>query len=284
MAWEQFPWLLLVSLDGRFSVDCECFFQQLWLGYVTLAPQAERIHHAFVEDGNRIINDHVAFRTFNLSPLSIRDLEPALLALGYQRYKPYRFTEKKLDAWSYLHEDDSLPRLFFSELRVEDLSRQVQDVIRDLLRNVRLKSRDASAFYAGRLWPVPSWQDYQLLSRESEYAAWLSIMGLCANHFTISVNQLRNNDMSYVLEMLASLNIAMNQAGGILKGTPDDLLVQCSTLADCCEVEFSGGDKHVIPSCYYEFAQRFKGEDGQFYQGFVPANADKIFHSTDQQS
>ena len=36
----------------------------------------------------------------------------------------------------------------------------------------------------------------------------------------------------------------------------------------------------TLPSCFYEFAQRFPLPNGQLYQGFVAASADKIFEST----
>lgn len=45
------------------------------------------------------------------------------------------------------------------------------------------------------------------------------------------------------------------------------------------EVNFSDGKKQ-IPSCYYEFAKRYKDSDGKLYQGFVAKSADKIFEST----
>lgn len=266
------------------KMSCEEFFQYLWQGYTSLTPQAEKIHKLFIEDGNDIVNDHVAFRTFNLPPISISCLEPGLIALGYQAYQSYTFKEKKLKAWSYNHESMLQPRLFFSELLVEELSSNAQQIIHQLVDDIPLPPKGSAAFHAGRLWPSLSWKNYQSLSQESEYAAWVAVMGLCANHFTISVNELKNDSMDYVLGKLASININMNKQGGVLKGTPDSMLVQCATLADECEVCFSGGEKHRIPSCYYEFAKRYKDVNGQVYQGFVPANANTIFHSTDLQS
>jgi hypothetical protein len=50
-------------------------------------------------------------------------------------------------------------------------------------------------------------------------------------------------------------------------------------MADLVSVSFEEGD-FVIPSCYYEFAQRFKGADGKLFSGFIAGSADKIFEST----
>ncbi len=55
-------------------------------------------------------------------------------------------------------------------------------------------------------------------------------------------------------------------------------------MADRVEMEFAGGEKHVIPTCYYEFARRYPGPDGKLYEGFVAASADKIFESTNVKS
>ena len=43
-------------------------------------------------------------------------------------------------------------------------------------------------------------------------------------------------------------------------------------------VDFTEGMEE-IPSCYYEFALRYP-KDGELFQGFVAASADKIFEST----
>ena len=51
-------------------------------------------------------------------------------------------------------------------------------------------------------------------------------------------------------------------------------------MADKIDVNFTDG-QHQIPGCYYEFARRYAGADGEIYQGFIAASADKIFESTD---
>ena len=78
---------------------------------------------------------------------------------------------------------------------------------------------------------------------------------------------------------MESSHISMNPEGGIIKGSPDVLLEQASTLADEIQIDFDQGVK-TIKSCFYEFAKRFKQADGQEYQGFVAANANEIFSST----
>ena len=64
------------------------------------------------------------------------------------------------------------------------------------------------------------------------------------------------------------------------RGSPEVLLEQASTLADRQTFTFAGGEEHEISTCYYEFARRYPDADGELYQGFVAASADKIFEST----
>lgn len=261
----------------------ETFFAQLWDDYIAMTPQAQRIHDAFIADGETIINDHVAFRTFDRGPITLSDLEPHLLALGYTRYEPYDFAAKKLRAYGYLPPADDQPRVFLSELKCDELSDAAQRIIDALVAQIdpaRVATPDV--MWAGRLWDAPSFEDYQALMAESEYAAWLAIIGLRANHFTISVNQFRTYDsVEKVLAKVESLGLGINESGGRIKGSPEVLLEQGSTLADRVEFTFAGGQVEKIPSCYYEFAKRYHGNDGTLYQGFVAASADKIFESTD---
>jgi hypothetical protein len=85
--------------------------------------------------------------------------------------------------------------------------------------------------------------------------------------------------LAQVNTLLKNEGFILNSSGGEIKGGPQVLLAQSSTMADKIEVEFSNGKK-LIPSCFYEFAQRYKMPTGKLYQGFVAASADKIFEST----
>ena len=73
----------------------------------------------------------------------------------------------------------------------------------------------------------------------------------------------------------------MNDSGGEVKGTPEELLEQSSTIAYNKEITFSNG-VHTIPACYYEFAKRYPKKDGDLFRGFIAGSADKIFESTDK--
>ncbi len=259
------------------------FFDHLWADYVAMTPQAEAIKSAFEAKGEKVLNDHVAFRTLALEPIGLKSLEPHLLAIGYTPYEPYDFKEKKLSAYGYLPPQSDLPRIFLSELRVHELSSKVASILEGLAEQVDPACvADPSVMWAGRLWDPISWEDYLTLQKESEYAAWVASLGIRPNHFTISVNDLKNfPEVASVLDVVESLGFGINESGGRVKGSPDVLLEQGSSLADKMEIPFAGEETHEVPTCYYEFAKRYPTESGDLYPGFVAQSADKIFESTD---
>ncbi|MCW4630877.1 DUF1338 family protein [Marinomonas rhodophyticola] len=93
------------------------FFASLWDHYTAVTPQAQRIQALFKSHGENVLNDHVAFRTFNNSPISLEKLEPQLEAIGYKAYGAFRFENKHLKARCYQHQTDvDSPKIFLSEL------------------------------------------------------------------------------------------------------------------------------------------------------------------------
>lgn len=259
----------------------ERFFAALWADYTELAPQAQKIQELFARDNPQVINDHVAFRTFAGSPVELDRLEPLLLSLGYAVQEQYRFEQKKLRARSYLHPDPRVPKIFLSELLVDQLSEAAQQILRPHVDLIPATELTTEVFYSGRAWPMPTWSEYQALLAESEYAAWLLATGLRANHFTISVNHLESfSTLADVVAAVKAAGFEVNTTGGEIKGSPEVFLEQAATLADQQVVQFAEGDEHKIATCFYEFALRYPQTDGSLFQGFVEGNADKIFDST----
>ena len=261
----------------------EEFFSALWSDYVAMAPQAERIRQAFESQGEKVVNDHVAFRTLGLEPIGIQALEPHVLALGYRQLEPYEFPAKKLRAFGYVSDAPEAPRIFLSELKVEELSDASAAILRRCAEQVdAAKVASPDVLWSGRLWEPVSWEEYQTLAAESEYAAWVATLGLRPNHFTIAVNHLeKTTDIEGVLQVVEGLGYTINDSGGRVKGSPAQLLEQGSTMADRMQVDFAGGEQHDVPTCYYEFAKRYPDATGGLFPGFVATSADKIFESTD---
>jgi len=251
----------------------------LWRDYVATTPQAERIHRLLSERGESVRNDHVALRTFNLPGIGMTALAAPFEALGWElQADRYRFPDKKLVARYWRHPDPALPKVFISELCVEELSAGSNQIVQQLVS--QLPAGFTPLPWGGRPWSVRR-AEYESLLIQSEYAAWVAAFGFRVNHFTVAVNGLTTfPDLESLNAFLVDHGFALNQAGGAIKGTPAQLLEQSSTLADSIVVDLAG-DATRIPSCYYEFARRYARPDGELFQGFVPASADKIFESTD---
>ena len=262
--------------------DLEPLFDKLWESFCNLNPQAEKIHTLLKRRGERVVNDHIAFRTFDDPRVSIDVLARPFLSAGYRAQGEYEFPNKHLFARHFEHEDPSQPKIFISELKLEEMTESLPESISGLIEQISDDELQREDFCSiGRPWGV-DFSTYETLVSESEYAGWLAGFGFCANHFTVLVNELETfSDLQELNQFLKENGFALNASGGEIKGTPEQLLEQSSTLAARMEVDFSDG-KHTIPSCYYEFARRYPQPDGKLFGGFIAGSADKIFESTDR--
>lgn len=261
------------------TIQVTQLFEKIWQSYIDVTPSAHKVHQ-LLGAGNDLLNDHVAYRTFNIDKVNIEKIAAPLIALGYVECGQYTFEAKKLNAKHFEHPNSELPKVFISELLVEEFSEQTQNIIHRLVDAIDEKVIETADFlYSGTHWKISS-DDYDTLLAESEYAAWVAAWGYRANHFTVSINHLQNyNDIETVNQTLKDAGFVLNASGGEIKGDPQVKLEQSSTMADQAVVKFS--DKAMeIPSCFYEFAKRYPLEDGTLYSGFVAASADKIFEST----
>ena len=256
-------------------MNASALIDKFWEKYTSYTPSAKKIHQLF---GEKITNDHIAFRTLNLPETSIENQKEYLLQYGYQERGQYDFQVKKLKAIHLENEDPAMPKIFLSELLLEQFSLDLQKIFQEIFQNINLEGQEL--FTGGRSWEI-NFQTYNHLANESEYASWLYVWGFCPNHFTVSVNHLDSyQSLEEVNDLVKQNGFLLNESGGEIKGTPEELLEQSSIVADLQKVDFSG-TAHDVPSCYYEFARRYADSNGNIYQGFIAKSADKIFESTD---
>lgn len=275
--------------------------------YAERVPDVRKITAAMVRKGmvasqSEIINDHIAFRTMGVPNLGIASFEKIFLAHGYQRMEFYHFEAKKLDAYWFAPPTSDLPRVFISELKVDQLSEQTQKIIRSYTDTVtadpvdHLNLNDATAvatYFQTPLWELPSLEDYEFLLAESEYAAWVIYNRYYLNHYTISVHDLPKpyNQLESFNSFLKEIGIQLNTSGGEIKTSGDQLLRQTSSVANTVHASFANQESKVIAGSYVEFAERsplpefadlpvaeLRREHRR--EGFETANADRIFEST----
>ncbi len=275
--------------------------------YMERVPDVKAIIQTMIKEGiiqqpEAIENDHIAFRTMGVPQLGMQSLEKIFLHYGYTKRDAYYFREKKLDAFWYAPPAPHFPRIFLSELRVQDLSPRAQQLITSYTDEVKtdpvdaLNLDDAAAvdtFLHSGLWRLPSLEDYKTLAAESEYAAWVIYNRYYLNHFTISVHNLPAgyNTIADFNAFLERSGFTLNNAGGKIKVSPDGALLQSATVANMITATFTNNETYRIAGSYVEFAERkalpqfahlpaaeLKREHRR--DGFEAGNADKIFEST----
>ena len=275
--------------------------------YQERVPDVQAIINAMVAEEiiqkpEDIDNDHIAFRTLGVPNLGIPSIEKIFLHLGYEKRDSYNFPEKKLNAYWYSPPEEFLPRIFISELRVNELSENAQQIIRKYTNQIESDPVDKldmnnpvalDHFMHGGLWPIPTLSEYSQLRDESEYAAWVIYNRYYLNHFTISIHNLKEgyNTITLFNSFLEKNGFKLNDAGGKIKTSADGLLHQSATVAHMIDATFAEGEVHPIPGSYVEFAERkmlpqFEGHGNEYSnrshrrEGFEAANANRIFEST----
>lgn len=280
--------------------------------YSERVPDVNKVTDAMITEGiisgkSDIENDHIAFRTMGVPQLGIQSFEKIFLHFGYEKRDFFNFEGKKLNAYWFSPPEingqrSDFPRIFVSELRVDDLSENAQRIIKSYTNEVKsdpadsLDLNDAVAvneFLHKPLWRIPTWEDYEALQQESEYAAWVIYNRYYLNHYTISVHNLKNGygTIQAFNTFLEGIGVKLNNAGGKIKISPDGGLLQSSTVAEMIDAEFAYGVIRSIAGSYVEFAERkvlpqFSGvpidkiETIHRRDGFETSNADKIFEST----
>lgn len=285
----------------------DTFLNNLFDRYQNSVPAVKKITNALVENGvvnsqEEIINDHIAFRTMGVPNLGIGSFEKIFLQHGYKKRDYYYFEGKKLNAYWYEPPTPYYPRIFMSELIVEELSENTQRIIHKYTNAVISDPVDAldlndgaqvGEFFHKPLWELPTKKDYLALLEESEYAAWVIYNRYYLNHYTISVHALKDGyrTLEDFNQFVENLGIKLNNSSGIIKVSGDGLLRQSSTVAEMNEVTFADGESMRIAGSYVEFAERlvlpeFRSlshseiKANHRRDGFETSNADKIFEST----
>ncbi len=270
----------------NFMMTLDEIFNRLWNDYTTQNPAAQKVYDLFIGEGETVLNDHIAFRTFDDSRVNIDVLSRVFIEHGYEEKGEYQFEEKHLYAKHFEHKTDKkAPRVFISQLKTKDFSKFLQDTVKSVVDNISDKDlKSDNLIFSGNIWGKPNYETYVKLRDESEYAAWVYVYGFRANHFTVNINALEKYDtIEKVNQFLKDNDFKLNSSGGEIKGTKEQLLQQSSIMANHISVEFTDG-VYSIPGCYYEFAQRYPDTDGKLYSGFIAKSADKIFESTNYYS
>ena len=257
----------------------DVLLNHMWETYTSLNPHIKEVLDLIEsKESSKIINDHIALRTFNHKKVNKNKLAEFFINSGYNFVEDLHFEQKKLDASYYVHPNNKLPRIFISELRIQDFSTEFQNKINGILDGIdETKFNNPLFLTNGTPWEKISYLDYKKVQKESDYAAWVLSHGYVANHFTVSVTDCTFfKNLEQINLFLKQNSFEINSSGGEIKGSSKVGLEQSSIMAKNILVKFSDGD-FEIPGCYYEFAYRYNG-----FNGFITNSANHIFESTNE--
>ena len=288
---------------------------QLWAMYLDRVSYAREYQRLVIGKGGRVVNDHIAFRTFNThtgeQPEGIRAIKHIISCLEYVPVEKYHFQKKKLNAVHFEHPDPMFPKLFVSQLEVEELPEWAQQTINNTVKETPYLLSDESiallatlkekgdlprvagemlvkdlAQYFRRPWNVPRKYDVLKVNDVSQYAAWVLLHGNAVNHFTAFINYQNVSewpDLEATCRGMADAGIPMKE---VLEGEKGSKLQQSATLAVKEEVEVKGDDgieKMPWTYAYYELAERglvIENGEEKLFSGFLGEQAKHLFDMT----
>ncbi|ESQ29705.1 hypothetical protein EUTSA_v10023603mg [Eutrema salsugineum] len=246
-------------------------FENILKTYLTMNPTAKTIWELVQSvDNEKICYDHFTFQTLKVEGYGIDSLSSFFMDYGYKIGDGLDFPTKKLRVLTFSPPDvyvpddghglgnGPLPRPVISELLVDELSLESQEIIRKYLKPEGGKQAVISSTLGSLIWEKPTSSDFNQLAKESEFAAWVLIHGYTMNHLAFSVHRLKHrfSDINCIKEYLEEKEFELNSDGGVLKVSKDGLLLQVSSISERLEVKFADGVTETIPASYIEFTQR----------------------------
>jgi hypothetical protein len=288
---------------------------QLWTQYLYRVSYARTYVDLVKQKGGKVVNDHIAFRTFNThtgeQPEGIRAIKHLLNFLDYRPAETYIFKKKKLKAVHFEHPDELFPKIFVSQLEVEQFPQWAQTIINNTVRDTPYLLSDRSlellsvlkeegqipkiageglvidlAQYFRRPWQPPRKEDVLKLNDVSQYAAWTLLHGNSVNHFTAFINHQDVKewpDLEATCKGLEAAGVPMKES---IEGRKGSKLQQSATKAVKTEVDVVGEDgpeKITWTYAYYELAERnYIEENGErkLFTGFLGEQAIHLFDMT----
>jgi Domain of unknown function (DUF1338) len=297
----------------------------LWQDYRDRVTYAHTYQQMIEKAGGSIANDHIAFRTLRLIidknghsiQLGIPYLAKIVEALGYHQAGEYHFPAQFLYARHYVHpEQDNygLPKLFISELIVDDLPKNLASLIKQTVQsgdfpidtdflqlestNEQITNFDRQTLLTKlthlfhRPWQPPQQSAVEQVNTVSQYGAWVMIHGYSVNHFTGYVNHQQTTKYPTIAQTIAGLTNLGVPMKSEVEGSIESGLCQTATQAiiEQAWVRDQTGSLIQIPwpYAYYEIAERYQiknsGGDAVVFAGFLSTQAQKLFEMTRRSS
>ena len=284
--------------------------------YLRRVPYAQRYVDLVTGMGGTFVPDHLAFRTLNTTtgeqPAGTRAIGHLFKTLNYRKMGGYRFKKQKLNAVYYEHKEGLFPKIFVSQLEVEELPEWAGHLIHEVVDDTQYLMSDMAielmnclesdgslneeaaeillielTGYFRRPWKMPSWESMLKLNDISQYAAWVLLHGNSVNHFAALVNQQQVAawpEIEATCMGMAEEGIPMKRK---IEGEKGSLLRQSATMPVMERYLFPGkeGEEKEMEwtYAYFELTERgwlHEGETPTLFPGFIPEQAGHLFQMT----
>ena len=289
----------------------ENLLQNLWQQYLRRVSYARRYTALVTEKGGKVVPDHLAFRTLNTQtgeqPSGISAIRHLIEPLHYRQAGSYRFSRLMLSAAHFEHPDPALPKIFVSQLEVDQCPEWAQQMIRETVKDASYLLSDMAiellnylqqdgqinteaaeilteelTGYFRRPWNLPHLDDLLKINDVSQYAAWTLLHGNAVNHFAVLFNEQQVPDwpdLETTCRALAENGLPMKER---IEGDKGSLVRQSATQAvkETFRLRDTSGNFEEVEWTYgyLELTERgFTTEQGKpkLFQGFLP---DQVFH------
>ena len=209
--------------------------------------------------------------------------------------------------------DDALPQIVLADFRIDKLSDESRNVINQLLIDVEpnrealqevesILKADAhnmeqckkcadiiyKELFEKMIWRTPTIEQYKTVERENPLIAWVLAWGRTVNHYGISLHAPSSNFESFEEFMVDAQKerTKFNDDDGIVKGSKELGIEQAATMISMKELQLADG-VISISEPFTEFIWRYSKKKsprlwGDFYNDFIPQNANQIIKSVAQ--
>lgn len=224
------------------------------------------------QKGEKIVVDHISFRTFDFPSISIDVLAVPFIEVGYQEVERYKYDIHNIKARYYEHTTDkSAPLIFFSELCTYKFSKSLQNTIKKMVDRIPIHVLcSEKIFFSLNPWDGIQNSVYEQLKLESEYAAGVYAHGFKPHHIGVRINQFekydsisklcaffKGNKISYVLKKHSQQNQII------------PLIEQVTLEMQDHKKTFTEG-VFYIPTPRPEFTKRNYIDNNKMFMGFLP--------------
>lgn len=288
---------------------------RLWDAYLHRVPYARSYADLVNHRGGKIFIDHVGFRTLHThtgeQPEGIQAISHIFDFLGYRETGQYGIPRKHLKAICLEADVPGLPRVFVSQLDVQQLPGWARQLLPGILDDTPYLLTDAGieliarlkedgyltaeaadilekelVRYFRRAWRMPFKDAVVKMNDVSHYAAWVLLHGNAPSHFAVLVNEQAVPswpDLETTCEAMRSHGLPMKEQ---IEGERGSRLQQSATYAVKEEVKVrsdEGIENITWTYAYLELLQRGNIRDGDrmiLFPGFIESQESRLYNMT----